>query len=86
MAKQTVDERRRKLEVLCNDPDPEVAMKAMDMLNKMDGAYKAEVDTRPVLLLANFKLDDNGRYTMDGEPNQVTDFSTLNVETNTDTE
>lgn len=79
MTKQSTDDRRRKLEALTNDADPEIAMKAMDMLNKLDGAYKAEVDTRPVVLLANFKMED-GRYVQDGEAVPVTEFKAVTID------
>jgi phage terminase small subunit len=37
-------QRREKLTVLANDEDPNVAMKAIDLLNKMDGEYIQKVE------------------------------------------
>ena len=37
-------ERKEKLTVLANDEDPMVAMKAIDLLNKMDGEYVTKVE------------------------------------------
>jgi phage terminase small subunit len=37
-------QRREKLTVLANDEDPNVAMKAIDLLNKMDGEYVQKVE------------------------------------------
>lgn len=37
-------QRREKLTVLANDDDPNVAMKAIDLLNKMDGEYIQKVE------------------------------------------
>ena len=51
--------RKEKLSVLAESDDPNVAMKAMDLLNKMDGEYiqkvVADVDTTYTI---NIELTD----------------------------
>lgn len=53
--------RREKLTELAGSDDPNVAMKAIDLLNKMDGEYvhkvQAEVDSQVVI---NVELVDDG--------------------------
>lgn len=52
--------RKEKLSILAESSDPNVAMKAMDLLNKMDGEYvqkvSAEVDTTYTI---NIELTDD---------------------------
>lgn len=40
----SAQQRREKLTTLANDEDPNVAMKAIDLLNKMDGEYVTKVE------------------------------------------
>lgn len=40
----SAQKRREKLTELANDEDPNVAMKAIDLLNKMDGEYVQKVE------------------------------------------
>ena len=51
--------RREKLTELANDEDPNVAMKAIDLLNKMDGEYiqKVEAEVKNALSI-NIELVD----------------------------
>lgn len=42
----SAQKRREKLTELANDEDPNVAMKAIDLLNKMDGEYVQKVQAR----------------------------------------
>lgn len=56
----SAQKRREKLTELANDDDPNVAMKAIDLLNKMDGEYvqkvQAEVQTETTI---NIELVDD---------------------------
>ena len=56
----SAQKRREKLSVLAEDEDPSVAMKAIDLLNKMDGEYvqkvEAEVKTETTI---NIELVDD---------------------------
>lgn len=53
-------QRREKLTELANDEDPNVAMKAIDLLNKMDGEYiqKVEAEVKNALSI-NIELVDD---------------------------
>lgn len=52
--------RREKLTMLANDEDPQVAMKAIDLLNKMDGEYvqKVEAEVKNAVNI-NIELSDD---------------------------
>lgn len=52
--------RREKLSVLAANEDPNVAMKAIDLLNKMDGEYVQKVQ-------ANVSYEDNLRELVDSD-------------------
>lgn len=52
--------RREKLTLLAQDEDPQVAMKAIDLLNKMDGEYvqKVEAEVKNAVNI-NIELSDD---------------------------
>lgn len=56
----SAQKRREKLTELANDEDPNVAMKAIDLLNKMDGEYvqKVEADVNSTVSI-NIELVDD---------------------------